>query len=127
MNILYLHQYFNTPAMPGSTRSYEFARRLVSRGNTVHMVTSDWQGLAPNHYSVEEGIYVYWLPTSYANRMSNIQRVVTFLKYIWYSLKIGSRLDFDLVVASSTPLTIALPALWLKYRKKVPFQSLHIS
>ena len=32
----------------------------------------------------------------------------------------GSKLKYDLVVASSTPLTIALPALWLKYKKKVP-------
>ena len=120
MNILYLHQYFNTPSMPGSTRSYEFARRLVSRGDTVHMVTSDWQGLAPNHFSIEEGIYVYWLPISYANRMSITQRVFIFIKYIWYALKVGSKLKYDLVVASSTPLSVAIPALWLKYKNKVP-------
>ncbi len=120
MNILYLHQYFNTPAMPGSTRSYEFARRLVSRGDTVHMITSNWQGWAPRKFSVEKGISVYWLPVSYANRMSITQRVFIFIKYIWYTLKVGSKLKYDLVVASSTPLTIALPALWLKYKKKVP-------
>ena len=120
MNILYLHQYFNTPAMPGSTRSYEFARRLVSRGDTVHMITSNWQGWAPRNFSVEKGISVYWLPVSYANRMSITQRVFIFIKYIWYTLKVGSKLKYDLVVASSTPLTIALPALWLKYKKKVP-------
>ena len=44
MKILYLHQYFNTPAMPGSTRSFEFAKRLVARGDTVYMVTTNWQG-----------------------------------------------------------------------------------
>ena len=120
MNILYLHQYFNTPAMPGSTRSYEFARRLVSRGDTVHMITSNWQGWAPKNFSVEKGISVHWLPVSYANRMSITQRVFIFIKYIWYTLKVGSKLKYDLVVASSTPLTIALPALWLKYKKKVP-------
>ena len=80
MNILYLHQYFNTPSMPGSTRSYEFARRLVSRGDTIHMVTSDWQGLAPSRFSIEKGIYVYWLPVSYANRMSITQRILIFIK-----------------------------------------------
>ena len=92
MNILYLHQYFNTPAMPGSTRSYEFARRLVSRGDTVHMITSNWQGWAPRNFSVEKGISVYWLPVSYANRMSITQRVFIFIKYIWYTLKVGSKL-----------------------------------
>jgi len=120
MNILYLHQYFNTPSMPGSTRSYEFARRLVSRGDTIHMVTSDWQGLAPSRFSIEKGIYVYWLPVSYANRMSITQRILIFIKYIWYTLKVGSKLKYDLVVASSTPLSVALPALWFKYKNKVP-------
>ena len=87
MNILYLHQYFNTPSMPGSTRSYEFARRLVTRGDNVYMVTSNWQGWAPKSFSTERGISVYWLPVPYANRMSNIQKVFTFIKYIWYTLK----------------------------------------
>ena len=84
------------------------------------MITSDWQGWAPGSFSSEKGIFVYWLPVPYANRMSKIQRARTFIKYIWYTLKLGSKLNFDLVVASSTPLTIALPALWLKYKKKVP-------
>jgi len=106
--------------MPGSTRSYEFARRLVSRGDTVHMVTTNWQGRAPKSFSIERGISVYWFPVPYANRMSNIQKVFTFIKYIWYTLKLTSRLNFDLVVASSTPLSVALPALWLKYKNKVP-------
>ena len=46
MKILYIHQYFNTPNMPGSTRSYEFAKKLVQDGNTVFMLTSNWQGLS---------------------------------------------------------------------------------
>ena len=40
MKILYLHQYFNTPQMAGSTRSYEMARRWVAQGHTVHVVTT---------------------------------------------------------------------------------------
>jgi hypothetical protein len=41
MRIVYLHQYFNTPDMPGATRSYELARRLVQKGHRVDMITSD--------------------------------------------------------------------------------------
>ena len=33
MKIIYLHQYFNTPAMPGGTRSYEFAKNLIKMGH----------------------------------------------------------------------------------------------
>ena len=59
MKILYIHQYFNTPNMPGSTRSYEFAKRLVERRDTVHMVTSDWQNKSKKSYSLIDGIHVY--------------------------------------------------------------------
>ena len=40
MKIVYLHQYFNTPSMWGSHRSYEMARRLVSMGHQVQIVTA---------------------------------------------------------------------------------------
>ena len=40
MKIIYLHQYFNTPKMSGSTRSYEIAKRLVKSGHSVEMITS---------------------------------------------------------------------------------------
>jgi len=41
MRILYLHQYYQTRASYGITRSYELARYLVSRGHQVTVVTGD--------------------------------------------------------------------------------------
>lgn len=40
MKIIYLHQYFKTPDMPGGTRSYEMAKRLAKAGHEVEMITS---------------------------------------------------------------------------------------
>ena len=40
MKILYLHQFFVTREGAGGTRSYEFARRFVSRGHAVRMLTA---------------------------------------------------------------------------------------
>ena len=60
MKIIYLHQYFNTPNMPGSTRSYEFAKRLSTKGHKVYMITSNWQNKAKDAFSIEEGINVFW-------------------------------------------------------------------
>ena len=37
--------------MPGSTRSFEFAKRLVQRGDTVYMVTANWQGQSKSSFS----------------------------------------------------------------------------
>ena len=118
MNILYLHQYFNTPSMPGSTRSYEFAKRLVARGDTVYMVTTNWQGKSKLSFTNESGINVYWAPIPYANKMNFLRRIWAYLGYVWFTFIIGHKLNYDLIIASSTPLTIAIPALWLKRVKR---------
>ena len=119
MKILYIHQYFNTPEMPGSTRSYEFAKRLVDRGDTVHVVTANWQGQSNLSCSLVEGIHVYWAPISYSNKMTYLKRMIVFIQFIGYVLSLGKKLNFDLIVASSTPLTVSLPSIFLKKIKNV--------
>ncbi len=104
--------------MPGSTRSYEFAKRLVARGNTVHMVTTNWQGKSKLSFTIESGIKVYWAPILYANKMNFLERIWAYLGYIWFTFIIGHKLNYDLIIASSTPLTVAIPALWLKRVKR---------
>ena len=103
MKILYIHQYFNTPHMPGSTRSYEFAKRLVKRGDTVYMVTANWQGQSKVSFSKESGIDVYWAPIRYTNKMNFISKIFSYIGYLWYVIILGQKLEYDLIIASSTP------------------------
>ena len=86
MRILYIHQYFNTPSMPGSTRSYEFAKRLVSRGDKVYMVTTNWQGASNSSYSHIDGINVYWSPIRYTNKMNYFKRLFVFAGFMAFVL-----------------------------------------
>lgn len=124
MKIIYLHQYFNTPAMKGGTRSYEMAKRMVARGHEVHMITSrrelasegsgDWE------IEVIDGIHVHWLFVPYDNTMSYFQRIKAFFRF---ALKAGQRaiaVGGDLIFATSTPLTIAIPAVKAKKALKIP-------
>lgn len=122
MRIIYLHQYFNTPGMTGGTRSYELARRLVERGHEVHMVTTlrNHDGRRDWFRSEEAGIQVHWLPVRYSNDMNYGERTRAFLRFAWRSSRYASRLPADLVFATSTPLTIALPAMAAKQRLGVP-------
>ena len=123
MKIIYLHQYFNTPEMAGGTRSYEMARRMVATGHDVHMVTSYREKDAPNAswFSTDEaGIQVHWLPVPYSNHMSYAQRIKSFLEFAFASRKKAVELDGDVIFASSTPLTIALPAVPAARKKKIP-------
>ena len=123
MKIIYLHQYFNTPEMSGGTRSYEMARRMVSAGHEVHMITSiressdlniDWL------LTEEAGIQVHWYPVPYSNHMRYSQRIKAFFSFARAAQRKAIQLDGDVVFATSTPLTIALPAVIAARLKNIP-------
>lgn len=122
MKITYLHQYFNTPDMPGGTRSFEMARRLVAMGHEVNMVTSwrETDGRKGWFVTNEAGIKVHWLPLPYSNRMGFGERIRAFFQFALRSAQRAAALDADIVFATSTPLTIALPAFYAARRRKVP-------
>lgn len=114
MRIVYLHQYYNTPAESGGTRSYEMARRLVARGHEVHMVTSDRSAERRKKWrlSVEDGISVHRFPVHYSNALGFARRLLSFSEFAAVAAPKARSLDGDVVFASSTPLTIALPAVY---------------
>lgn len=122
MKLIYLHQYFNTPEMSGGTRSYEFARRLVHKGHEVHIITSwcketqhqDW------FTTIEDGINVHWYPNFYSNKMTFKQRLAAFFKFSFVAATKAASIKADIVFATSTPLTIALPAVYAARRLKIP-------
>jgi len=124
LRIIYLHQYFNTPVMEGSTRSYEMARRLVERGHVVEMVTTlrdqDKSREKQWFQTVEDRITVHWLPLSYSNKMSYRERINSFFQFAWKASLKAASLQGDLIFATSTPLTIALPAVYAARKKKLP-------
>lgn len=123
MKIIYLHQYFVTPEMSGGTRSYEIARRLVDWGHEVHMITSDRNNNADRKVwktTKEAGINVHWYPVPYSNKMSFSKRIKAFMKFARASALKASSLEANIVFATSTPLTIALPGIYTKWKKEYP-------
>lgn len=118
LRILYIHQYFNTPAMSGGTRSYELGRRLVASAHSVTMVTSDRAGSS----RVEErvaGMDVVWLPVRYSQGMSYRRRMAAFGGFAAAAARESMRHDFDVVFATSTPLTTAIPGAAAARRRRV--------
>lgn len=122
MRITYLHQYFNTPTMHGPTRSYELAHRLVTAGHEVNMITSwrDPDGRRGWFKTSEGGINVHWLPVPYSNNMSHGARVRSFIQFAMRAARRAGSLETDVVFATSTPLTIALPGAYAAWRNRVP-------
>lgn len=126
MKVLYIHQYFATPDSPHGTRSYEFARRLVSKGHEVTMLTSmtnlqeaDKQ-LGEWRASVQ-GIDIIAINVDYSQSMGYPRRVVAFLAFALKAAWASRYLSPDVVFATSTPLTVAIPAAEAARKHSVPF------
>ncbi|NYE24189.1 glycosyltransferase family 4 protein [Pigmentiphaga litoralis] len=122
MRIVYIHQYFNTLEMAGGTRSFEMARRLVARGHEVHVITS-WRDPAEAtdwFVTREEGIEVHWLPVTYSNHMGNRDRIKAFIRFASKASSRAMSIPSDVIFATSTPLTVAIPAIAASIRRRTP-------
>ncbi|MGG5578471.1 glycosyltransferase family 4 protein [Myroides sp. C15-4] len=122
MHILYIHQYFKTPNEPGGTRSYWIAKEMVSSGHKVTMITSSTKYNESIKEVNIEGIKVIYLKEDYCQNMTIKRRIKAFVNFMIKSTQVAWRQkDIDLVFATSTPLTIGIPALVLKKLKKTPY------
>lgn len=125
MKILYLHQYFKFPTENGGTRSYDLTKSFIKNAHEVTVIsaTNDpayktkkkWKSKTTEGFTVK---YIY-LP--YNNELSYIQRTLVFLKFLWFATFKLLKEKPDVVLATSTPLTIGMPALFKKWIHKTPF------
>lgn len=120
MKVLILHQYFNTPETGGPLRSFYLAKALAEKGVITSVITT--------HNAVEfrkeaiDGIQVHYLPIQYSNSFGFFKRVASFLKFVFSIVKeAGQFKEYDVCYAISTPLTIGLAAIWIKWRYKIPY------
>jgi glycosyltransferase involved in cell wall biosynthesis len=124
MHILYLHQYFNTPRTGGGIRSYEISKVLIKKGHKVSMITS-----YGNFYNFKkkkvkfkkiDGINVYFIDNLFDNKTKS-SKILSFIYFaIFFTFKALS-IKADIVYATSTPLTIVIPALFKRFIQKTPY------
>lgn len=126
--ILYINQYFKHPAEPGITRSYWIAKELINRGYEVVMLAhrnellDHVKNVKPVEITNIDGIKVIYIKNKYSNDMGVVKRAISFVNFMIRSTKYAYKeKDVDLVIATSTPLTVAFPALIRKWFKKTPF------
>ena len=128
MKILYFHQHFQLPTQAGGTRSYEMAQQLIARGHNVCMVCGETAKLSLPSSKVKgvyrgiiDGIEVIQISLPYSNNDSIAKRVGTFLKFAYIGVKIALNEDYDLLFATSTPLTAGIPGIISKWLRKKKF------
>lgn len=131
MHILYIHQYFGTPKIIGGVRSYKFAKLWQDKGHKVTMLTStcniseqelaNAKGVFFKRCDIE-GINVVAANVSYNNKMNKFRRALSFAFFLaacsFYLLFMK---NVDVIYATSTPLTVGIPALVGKCFKRIPY------
>ena len=130
LRILYLHQHYSRPEGSTATRSFLNASALAEAGHAVTLACGRYAGAvtgldgafrhgarrgAPDGFSLVE----FDIACGNAQRLA--ARSFAFLRYAARASALALRGEWDLVVASSTPLTVALPALLAKRLRGTPF------
>src|SRR5690554_6872373 len=128
MKILYFHQHFKLPTHAGGTRSYEMAQKLLERGHQVIMVCGETANLnlattGVSHVSrgIVDGIDVIQIALPYSNKDNIAKRTRTFLKFAYIGIKIALKEEYDILFATSTPLTAGIPGIFAKWFRKKKF------
>jgi glycosyltransferase involved in cell wall biosynthesis len=130
MKVLYFHQHFSTPKGAAGIRSYEMARRLMARGHFVTMVCGTYgvgqTGLGlpfinGRRRGVVDGIDVIEFELPYFNADSFLKRSMTFLKFAWRSIGVAFSESYDVVFATTTPLTAGIPGILARWLRRKPF------
>lgn len=105
------------------------ARALLEKGHRVTMVCGGYEGgqtglTGPFRRSVRrgtvDGIDVVEIFVPYSNKMSFPRRIVQFAKFAFIASRLAVGERYDLLFATSTPLTIAIPAMVGRLLRRKP-------
>ncbi|MFV0216085.1 glycosyltransferase family 4 protein [Empedobacter falsenii] len=122
MKLIYIHQYFKFPDKRGGTRSYDLSKKFVQNNHDVIVITSTTQKIGKGWKIYRrEDIEVHEIYVAYENNFSKFRRIISFVKFLFFSTLHLLKLKGDIVLATSTPLTIGIPALINKWITKTPY------
>jgi glycosyltransferase involved in cell wall biosynthesis len=128
MRIVLVYQHFIVSGV-GSTKPYDLARHLVATGHDVTVICGKGylsQGMkVPKGLLVRlniEGIKLAVLGVDYRQQMSFAQRILSFLTFTFGAMLLVCFMRrYDVLVASSTPLTVGLAGLVSRYIRGRPW------
>lgn len=129
MKILYVQQHFATASGEAGVRGYNLVKTLVERGHDVTVVCGhNWRDSSLQSDSdkrvVEfdlDGFRVVQIRVFYSNHQSFIRRLWSFFLFGFLACREVVRRKSDIVFASSTPLTVSIPAMFGRLFKGTPY------
>lgn len=130
MKILYFHQHFSTPKGSAGIRSYAMAQSLIRNSHQVTMVCGSFgagqTGLTQPfdkgvRRGVVDGIDIIEFELPYSNSLSFLKRILIFLSFAFKSIKVAFTENYDVLFATTTPLTAGIPGIFAKWLRRKPF------
>ncbi len=130
LSLLYLHQHFSTPEGAAATRAHAMARALAEAGHRVTLACGRYEGAVTGlsgpfrqgrRQGEVSGFEVVEFDIPCANAMPLRHRTMAFLRFAAAATRLALGRRWDLVIASSTPLTVVLPALAARRLRGTPF------
>jgi len=130
MRVLYFHQHFSTPKGAAGIRSYQMARRLVEQGHHVTMVCGSYSGgqtglsgefISGKRTGNVDGIDIIEFDLAYANSDGFVKRAGVFLQFALKSIGLALKEKYDVVFATTTPLTAGIPGIFARWLRGKPF------
>ena len=130
MKILYFHQHFSTPKGSAGIRSYAMAQSLIRNGHQVTMVCGSFgagqTGLTQPfnkgmRRGMVDGIDIIEFELPYSNALSFLKRILIFISFAFKSIKVALTEQYDVVFATTTPLTAGIPGIFAKWFRRKPF------
>lgn len=130
MRVLYFHQHFSTPKGSAGIRSYQMAQRLLDNGHKVTIVCGSYIGGVTGlsmpfkkgvRRGMVDGIDIIELDLAYSNSDGFIKRAATFLKFALRSIGFAFSEQYDVLFATTTPLTAGIPGIFARWLRGKPF------
>ena len=113
MKVQYLVQHFSAPETGRGGRAFEACRRLAGKGHHVDLLAARRpEGEKGWKVAQRDGFSTHLYPVAYSQKMSPRQRIRSFSTFAAAAAHHARRLPADVVLASSTPLTVAIPGVY---------------
>lgn len=130
MRILYLHQHYSGPGGATATRSHAMARALLAAGHQVTIACGQYAGAVTGlagemrhgrREGVVQGVRLVEFAIPCGNHQGFSSRSLAFGRFAAAATRLALAEEWDLVIASSTPLTVVIPALLARRLRGTPF------
>ena len=130
MTVISFHQHFSTPKGSAGIRSYKMAECLLAGGHQVIMVCGSFDGgqtglskpfVGGLRRGIVDGIDIIEFDLAYSNADSFVNRGLTFMKFALRSIGLAFTEEYDVLFATTTPLTAGIPGIFSRWLRGKPF------